>query len=100
MGQRVPSQKKQYALNLVVAAVVSQVGCLTTLIVVIALLLGLWLDAYLGTRPWATMLLLLLSVPVTLVLMFWIVRRLTSRIQPTPSIFSTQEAKGDGPQEP
>ncbi len=100
MGKGTPSQKKQYAWNLILAAVVSQVGCLTTFIVVVALLVGLWLDARFGTRPWGTIVLLVLSVPVTLVLMFWIVRRLTGRIQPTPSIFSTEEAKGDGPQEP
>ena len=79
---------------------VSQVGCLTTVIVVGALLLGLWLDARMGTKPWMTVLTLILSVPVTLVLMFWIVRRLTAKIRPEPSIFSSQEAKGDGPHEP
>ena len=100
MGKGTPSQKKQYVWNLILAAVVSQVGCLTTVVVVLALLMGLWIDTRLGTRPWVTIVLLVLSVPVTLALMFWVVRRLTSRIRPTPSIFSTKEAKGDGPQEP
>ncbi len=92
--------RKQYAWNLVLASVVSQVGCLTTVIVVGALLLGLWLDARFGTKPWLTVVLLVGSVPVTLVMMFWIVRRLTAQIRPEPSIFSSQEAKGDGPHEP
>jgi len=95
MAKQEPSGKGQYALNLLLAGVVSQVGCVTVVIVVVALLLGLWLDARLGTRPWATIGALIASVPVTLVLMLLIVRRLTARIHPMPSIFSSQEAKGD-----
>ncbi len=98
MGQQGPSPKRQYAFNLVLAAVVSQVGCLTTLIVLVVLLVGLWVDARLGTRPWGTVALLVLSVPFTLGLMVWIVRRLTARLQHQPSIFSNKEAKGDGSQ--
>ena len=93
-----PVPERQYGMNLLLAGVVSQVGCVTVVIVVTTLILGLWLDARFGTRPWITILLLVLSVPFTLMLMVWIVRRLTSRIQPAPSIFSNKEAKGDGPQ--
>lgn len=99
MAKQEPSGKGQYALNLLLAALVSQVGCVTVVVILAALLLGLWLDAHLGTRPWATIVALAASMPVTLVLMLTIVRRLTARIQPMPSIFSSQEAKGDDARE-
>jgi len=87
---------QQYVWNLTLAAVVSQVGCLTTVLIIVALLLGLWLDARMGTKPMFTLLFLVGSAPVTLVLMLWIVRRATARIQPQPPAISHKEAKGGG----
>ncbi|MBN1888698.1 MAG: AtpZ/AtpI family protein [Thermoflexales bacterium] len=52
--------------NLALAGMVSQVGCVTVVLVVGALLLGLWLDRLLDTRPVMTIVLLLLSIPVSL----------------------------------
>jgi hypothetical protein len=77
-------KKRQYAANLALAAVASQVGILTTVIVVGSLLLGLWIDSRLGTRPTYTIILIVASVPVTLVMMFWVVRRVTQNIKPGP----------------
>jgi F0F1-type ATP synthase assembly protein I len=57
---------KTVAANLALAGMVSQVGCITVVIVVGALLLGLWLDRLLDTRPVLTVALLLLSIPVSL----------------------------------
>jgi F0F1-type ATP synthase assembly protein I len=71
----------RYAINLTLAAVAGQVGCLTIVIIFLALLAGLWLDNQFGTRPLFLVGLLLASVPVTLVTMFWVVRQATSRIQ-------------------
>jgi F0F1-type ATP synthase assembly protein I len=71
----------RYTLNLTLAAVAGQVGCLTVVIIALALLAGLWLDNQFGTRPLFLVGLLLGSVPVTLVVMFWVVRQATSRIQ-------------------
>lgn len=72
----------QYALNLTLASVAGQVGCLTVVVIFVALIGGLWLDKWLGTRPLFTILLLVGSVPVTLFLMFRIVRAATERIKP------------------
>ena len=72
----------QYALNMTLAVVAGQVGCLTLLIIIGALLGGLWLDARLATRPLFTILLLVGSVPVTIILMFWVVRNATARMKP------------------
>jgi len=55
--------------NLVYTVVAGQVGCLTLVIVVVALLLGLWLDAQFKVRGPFTVGMLLLSVPLSLVLM-------------------------------
>lgn len=78
-----PSDKNrgQYAFNLTLAAVAGQVGCLTLIIVLAALFGGLWLDKYFQTRPLFTVLLMVGSIPVTLVLMFIVVRAATSRLQ-------------------
>jgi F0F1-type ATP synthase assembly protein I len=54
------------ARNLALAGMVSQIGCVTVVIVVGALLVGLWLDARLDTRPVMTVVMLLLSIPVSL----------------------------------
>lgn len=77
-------QKKdrgQYALNMTLAAVAGQVGCLTLFIIIVTLFGGLWLDARFDTKPIFTVLLLVGSIPVTIILMFWVVRKATARIQ-------------------
>lgn len=73
--------RAQNAFNLTLAAVAAQVGCLTLVIVLAALFGGLWLDNKFDTRPMITVILMVSSVPVTLVVMFWIVRSATSRLQ-------------------
>lgn len=72
----------QYAMNLTLASIAGQVGCLTLVIIFVALFAGLWLDGYLDTKPLFTIVLLIGSVPVTLYLMFRVVRAATSRIKP------------------
>jgi F0F1-type ATP synthase assembly protein I len=67
--------------NLTLAAVASQVGCLTIFVVFAALIAGLWLDTYFKTRPLFTVGLMIASIPITLIIMFWIVKRATSRIE-------------------
>ncbi len=85
MSQITPKEgkdRKKYSFNLALAAVAGQVGCLTTLIVVVALLVGMFIDSRAGTRPTFTILLVVISVPFTLATMFWIVRNVTSRLKP------------------
>jgi len=83
MSQEPMSDRRQYVFNLSMAAIAGQVGCLTLVVVMLALLLGLWLDHQLQTKPLFTLLALIGSVPVTLTLMFWVVRKATSKIVPT-----------------
>ncbi len=73
--------RKQIAYSVALAIVLGLVGFLTLAIVVAAILGGLWLDSRMGTRPMFTIGLVILSVPVTLLVMFWVVRAVTSRMQ-------------------
>jgi F0F1-type ATP synthase assembly protein I len=78
------SDRKQYWLNLTLAGAAGQVGCLTLLVVLVAVFGGLWLDAYFQTKPAFTIGLVIASIPVSLVLMFYIVRLATSKIKAGP----------------
>jgi MFS-type transporter involved in bile tolerance (Atg22 family) len=71
-----PERKRNWR-NLALAGVVGQVGCLTLVIVLGAVLGGLWLDA----RFQMTMILVIASIPISLALMFALVRAATARIQ-------------------
>ena len=62
-------------MNLKVATLGGQVGCLTLGIVLASVFGGLWLDNFLGTKPVLTIILLLASAPVSLVLTFLVVTR-------------------------
>jgi hypothetical protein len=82
-NQKEGRKRTRYTQNLALAAVASQVGCITIIIVVLALLGGLWLDNRFDTKPIFLATLLVASVPVTVVIMLWIVRSVTSRIDPS-----------------
>ena len=75
--------RSQYTKNLALAAVAGQVGCVTLIIIVVALIAGLWLDNRFDTRPMFLAIFLLGSVPVTVLVMLWIVRSVTARIKPS-----------------
>lgn len=83
-GDQSPKDRGYSALNLTLAAVTGQVGCLTLLIIFLALFGGLWLDNTFQTRPTFTLILLIGSVPFTLIAMFWVVRQATGRMKPNP----------------
>jgi F0F1-type ATP synthase assembly protein I len=89
----------QYAMNLTLASIAGQVGCLTLVIIFVALFAGLWLDRYLDTKPLFTIVLLIGSVPVTLFLMFRVVKAATNRIKPVQNTksntISTTEEDAD-----
>ncbi len=80
--QEQPKKDGRYALNLTIIGVFGQVGFLTLFIITVALLGGLWLDKTFDTRPLFTIVLMVASVPVSLVLMYKVVMWATSRIKP------------------
>jgi F0F1-type ATP synthase assembly protein I len=80
MSEHIPKEKRN-RFNLLLAAVTGQVGCLTMVIVIGAVLLGIYLDAQFGTKPWLTVGLLVASIPISLVLMFFVVRKAVSKLK-------------------
>jgi len=71
----------QKVFNLTLASVMAQVGVLTVVALGIALLIGLALDSHYGTRPLWTIVCVVLSIPVTIGGMLWIVRRASQRFK-------------------
>jgi hypothetical protein len=86
--------RKQYWINLTLAGAAGQVGCVTLIIILVAVLGGLWLDARFDTRPMFTFGLLLVSIPVSLAAMLFIVRLFTSKIKAGPP---PEKIPPDGP---
>ena len=81
------------------ASVAGHVGCLTLVVIFIALFAGLWLDRYLDTKPLFTILMMIGSMPVTLFLMFRVVKAATDRIKPSQSQKSSEEEPNLGKEE-
>jgi hypothetical protein len=60
---------------------VGQVGCVTLVLVLLVIFLGLWLDSLFDTRPIITFVLVLASVPVSILLMLFLSRKGVDRIK-------------------
>jgi F0F1-type ATP synthase assembly protein I len=73
--------RKQYFSNLALAAAAGQVGCLTLIIVVGAVLIGLWLDSTFDTKPVLTLIFVIGSVPVSVIAMFITARAAARRLK-------------------
>ncbi len=69
---------------------------MTVVIVFGSLLAGIWLDRSLGTRPLFTIGLLLGSVPVTIFIMFWLVKRAVAKIQTAVPAQDSRKEKESG----
>jgi len=69
------------ALQMALLGVIGQVGCLTLVIILVALVAGLWLDNQFQTRPLFTIILVIISMPITIFLMFRVVLSFAPRIQ-------------------
>jgi len=63
-------------------SVTGSVGCLTVLIILGAVLGGMWLDNHFGTKPTWTITLALISIPLSVLVMVITVRVIIKRIQP------------------
>ena len=68
--------------NLSLAGIAGFAGCWIIIVVFVALIAGMWLDARFGLRGPFTIGLIVLSMPVTLFVVFRIVLKLISMIQP------------------
>jgi F0F1-type ATP synthase assembly protein I len=76
-----PKGKRQDEFRTAVTMTVLWVAGLTLVTIFIALLAGLWLDKILNSKPWFTISLILISIPVTLYLTVRVVRSATARIE-------------------
>lgn len=52
-----------------------QVACLNIVVIFVSLFLGIWLDKILGTKPAITLILVLGSIPFSLVLTYFVAKR-------------------------
>ncbi|MBK5109312.1 MAG: AtpZ/AtpI family protein [Anaerolineales bacterium] len=97
MSQTGKSPEKKTALsrfNLTLAVVAGLVGFLTVFILLVAFLGGRWLDNQSGNDALFTVILMVASVPVTLIVMFWVVRSVTARFAKPPVQNSEQQEEG------
>jgi uncharacterized membrane protein (DUF485 family) len=89
-GDQSDKKKALRSLNLTLAAVTGQVGCLTVIIILVAFFAGRWLDNRFDSDAVFTVALMVGSIPVTLIVMFWVVRSVTSRFA-KPSAQNSEE---------
>jgi len=97
MSQTGKSPENKTALsrfNLTLAVVAGLVGFLTVFILLVAFLAGGWLDNQLGYDALFTVILMVASVPVTLIVMFWVVKSVTARFAKPPVQNSEQQEEG------
>jgi hypothetical protein len=84
-GSTTGMDKKQRVFNLALAALTGQVGCVTLIIVIAAILGGIWLDGRFNTKPAFTLILTVASIPVSLVIMFVLAQGAVKKIKTTGS---------------
>lgn len=98
MESRAPdkSNSKQRTINLTLAALVGQIGCLTLVIVLGAVFGGLWLDARFDSKPAFTIGLMLVSIPVSVVVMLLVARSAISKIKNIPTQTTQSEESSSG----
>ena len=89
-GDQPDKKTALHSLNLTLAGVTGQVGCLTVIIILAAFFAGRWLDSRFDSDALFTVIFMVASVPVTLVVMVWVVRSVTSRFA-KPSGQNSQE---------
>jgi hypothetical protein len=74
----------------------AQVGCLTLIIVIVAVFAGIWLDRLLGTKPAFTLIFVLGSAPLALFLTFWTAKRSIQNLNlPPPADGKPQSKEGE-----
>lgn len=59
---------------------VGQVGCITLVVILASVQLGLWLDTHFQTRPLYTLILLFAGIPLSVLLMLLVARKTLARL--------------------
>jgi F0F1-type ATP synthase assembly protein I len=86
-----PENRSNNRFNTILATVVGQVGCLTPLILLGALFAGLWLDRQFETKPLFTILFIVGSAPVSVFVLYRIVRMATAKLKTDNQDKKTEE---------
>jgi len=86
-----PDNRSNNRFNTILATVVGQVGCLTPLILLGALFAGLWLDRQFETKPLFTILFIVGSAPVSVFVLYRIVRMATAKLKTDNQDKKTEE---------
>ncbi len=90
MAARKPSRLR----NLTLAGISALTGFVALVVVLVALIVGLWLDSLIERRGLMTICLLILSVPISLYLMTRLALAVVTRIQhPTPSDYVSDSSQ-------
>ncbi len=77
--------------NMTLAAVVGQVGCITPVILLGALFAGLWLDRQFDTKPFFTVFFIIGSAPLSVLILYHIVKSATGRLKISRNAAKTSE---------
>ena len=86
-----PENRSNNRFNTILATVVGQVGCLTPVIILGALFAGLWLDRQFETKPLFTILFIVGSAPVSVFVLYRIVRTATAKLKTDNQDKNTEE---------
>ena len=86
-----PETRSNDRFNTLLATVVGQVGCFTPLIILGALFAGLWLDRQFETKPLFTILFIVGSAPVSIYILYRIVRTATSKLKIDNQVKNSEE---------
>lgn len=86
MGGQSQGTRAQQGFTFTIAIVALQVGCLTLIIILGALIVGLWLDRTLDTLPIFLIIFLVGSMPLTWVAVFFVVNRAKKRMKLDPAM--------------
>jgi F0F1-type ATP synthase assembly protein I len=76
-----PENRPNDRFNTILATVVGQVGCFTPVIILGALFTGLWLDRQFETKPLFTIIFIVSSAPVSVYVLYRIVRAATAKLK-------------------
>ena len=86
-----PENRSNNRFNTILATVVGQVGCLTPVILLGALFAGLWLDRQFDTKPLFTIVFIVGSAPVSVLVLYRIVRTATAKLKTDNQDKNTEE---------
>lgn len=91
--------KSSRSQNLANAALAGQAGCVSLIIIIIALLIGIWLDRQFNQRGPCTVGMLVLSVPFSLYAMVKIALEMVAKIAPPQNVqdVASHDEKEDSP---